>query len=407
MRKAIFFLLLFGQIAVSQVTPGGPKLGNSYVAGILVASNFGQWRVPPGNLGQYSWNNGSFCQPTVGAYSPAITMNAFTVGTPVWIIDMGTPAHSEIVTPTSVTILPQSCSINISPVYGHNNFYFATATGGLQEALNWAGTGPYIVQVTPDWTLLGGTTGMLTAATGTPAVSILDERSACLIPYLWNGAIYTEQGNLCSGGSGFTINSFTGCARSLELGQTVTNPTCVATYTGVPSSASITNTDMIDSPLALVSPFTSGTIVGSFHHSTIATTTVTLTAIGLSTQTATQQYTWQPRIFGGVGTAGATSTVTASGATAVLSTSDALPSAGLGAETVGQTFGPYTPSAQNVYLLLLGGSHTFIDAGTGFPCAFNPPITVTFVNEFGVTVTMYLYQSTNPLYGTYTPKVAS
>jgi hypothetical protein len=55
----------------------------------------------------------------------------------------------------------------------------------------------------------------------------------------------------------------------------------------------------------------------------------------------------------------------------------------------------------------LGGSHTFIDAGTGFPFAFNPPITVTFVNEFGVTVTMYLYQSTNPLYGTYTPKVAS
>jgi hypothetical protein len=181
----------------------------------------------------------------------------------------------------------------------------------------------------------------------------------------------------------------------------------VATYTGVPSSATITNTDLIDSPLALISPFTSGTIVGSFHHSAIATTTVTLTAVGISTQTATQQYTWQPRIFGGVGTAGATSTVTASGTTAVLSTSDALPSAGLGAETVGQTFGPYAPSAQNVYLLLLGGSHTFIDAGTGFPFAFNPPTTVTFTNEFGVVVTMYLYQSTNPLYGTYTPKVAS
>jgi hypothetical protein len=114
-----------------------------------------------------------------------------------------------------------------------------------------------------------------------------------------------------------------------------------------------------------------------------------------------------PAIFGGVGTAGATSSVTASGTTAVLSTSDVLPQVQLGAEKVGETFGPYTPSGQAIYLLLMGGSHTFIDAGTGFPSVFNSPITVTFVNEHGVTLTMYLYQSTNSLYGTYTPKVAS
>jgi hypothetical protein len=205
----------------------------------------------------------------------------------------------------------------------------------------------------------------------------------------------------------FTINSFTGCSGSFELGYTVTNPTCSATYSTTPSSAQITNTDSVDSPLTLSSPYTSGTIVGSFSHSATATTTITLTAIGSSTQTANQTYTWKPRIFGGVAASGATSTVTASGATAVLSNSTAIASAGLGAETVGQVIGSYTPSGQAIYLLLTGGSHTFTDNNTGFPMAFNAPLTVTFTNVNGVTLTMYLYQTTNSLYANFAPKVAS
>jgi hypothetical protein len=205
----------------------------------------------------------------------------------------------------------------------------------------------------------------------------------------------------------FTILSFTGCNGVLELGATVTNPVCTATYSSTPTSASITNTDGISSPTNLVSPFTNTTITGSFVHTSIATTTMTLTAVGTSTQTATQTYTWNPRIFGGIGNAGATSTVTASGTNAVLSTSNVIPSLQYGAETVGQTFGPFSPSGQTVYLLLMGGSHTFIDVGTGFPFAFNAPLTVSFVNAYGVTVTMYLYASTNTLTGTFTPKVAS
>jgi hypothetical protein len=208
--------------------------------------------------------------------------------------------------------------------------------------------------------------------------------------------------------TGFLINSFTGCSGSLELGQTVTNPVCSATYTGTPTGANITNTDAIDSPLVLSSPYTSGTIVGSFHHTSVTTTTIQLTAIGSSTQTANQTYTWNPRIFGGVGASGATSTVTASGTTAVLSTTDVLPSAGLGVETVGETFGPYAPTGQAIYLLLTGGSHTFIDVCSGFPFAFNSPLTVTFVNQYGVSQTMYLYQSTNTLTGPcFEPKVVS
>jgi hypothetical protein len=99
--------------------------------------------------------------------------------------------------------------------------------------------------------------------------------------------------------------------------------------------------------------------------------------------------------------------VTASGTTAVLSNSTAIASAGLGAETVEQIIGSYTPYGQAIYLLLTGGSHTFTDANTGLPMAFNAPITVTFTNVNGVTLTMYLYQTTNSLYANFQPKIAS
>jgi hypothetical protein len=245
--------------------------------------------------------------------------------------------------------------------------------------------------------------GILQPANGGLGIS-LTGLTGCI--QVADGAVSVSP-SFCPTAPSFTINSFTGCSGALELGQTVTNPTCNSTYSLTPTSASITNTDAVDSPLVLTSPFTSGTIVGSFAHSSITTTTITLTAINGSTQTATQAYTWNPRIFGGVGTTGATSTVTASGTTAILSNSSVLSSLQLAPEIVGESFGPYSPSAQAIYLLLTGSSHTFIDAGTGFPMAFNSPTTVTFVNANGVSLTLYLYQTTNPLTGTFQPKIAS
>lgn len=204
-----------------------------------------------------------------------------------------------------------------------------------------------------------------------------------------------------------SITSFTG-GQAGELGQSFTNPTFTAAYSGTPTSANVTNTDSIDSPHILTTPFTTATIVGTFKKTATGTTTFTLTASnGVNTPTATQTITWAERIFAGMGAAGATSSVTASGTTAVLSTSDALPSAGLGVETIGQTFGPFSPSGKNIYLLLNGGTHTFTDALTGFPFSFNSPLTVTFVNQYGVSVTMYLYQSTNVLTGTFSPRIVS
>jgi hypothetical protein len=206
----------------------------------------------------------------------------------------------------------------------------------------------------------------------------------------------------------FAILSFAG-GQSGELGQSFVNPSFTASYSGTPTSANITNTDGVDSPFNLTTPFTSATLAGTLTHATAATVIFTLTATnGVSSPTRTLTFTWQERIFAGVGASGATSSITASGTTAVLSTGDVLPSAGLGVEVVGQTFGPFAPAGQRIYLLLAGGSHTFTDAITGFPLPFNTPVAVTFVNQFGESLNMWFYTSTNPLTGpAFEPKIAS
>lgn len=202
---------------------------------------------------------------------------------------------------------------------------------------------------------------------------------------------------------GFSITAFNGGA-TVEIGATVTNPAFTASYSSTPASASITNTDGVDSPLTLSTPFTSGTVVGNFSKTSAATTTFTLTAISSTTQTASVSISWLPRTFDGIGAASATSSITASGSTAVLSNGAVLANAGLNNAS---TYGPLSPSGQKIYILMVGGSHTFRDASTGFLFAFNTPTSVSFVNQNGATVAMYLYESTNTLTGTFSIQVVS
>jgi len=209
--------------------------------------------------------------------------------------------------------------------------------------------------------------------------------------------------------AGFTISSFTG-GSTVEIGATVTNPAFTAAYSSIPDSANITNTDGIDSPLILTTPFTAGTVVGSFVKAAQATTTFTLHATkGSVNKTATSAITWNPRSFGGVGTAGASS-ATASGNNAVLNGGDGtLGSIALLASVVGQTFGPFTPSTQKIYLLLphTASPHTFKDAVTGFAFAFNAPTTFAFPNQNSDAVSMDLYESTNLLNSTFSITVVT
>lgn len=204
----------------------------------------------------------------------------------------------------------------------------------------------------------------------------------------------------------FTINSFTG-GSTVEIGSIVSPVSFTMSYNQVPLSAQITNTDGINSPLTVFAPFTSATNSGSFSHNTQTSTVFTLMATGTATKTATTNINFYPRMFGGVGAAGATSSVTASGNTAILSNGAILASEGLTSNPVNAIYGPFSPSAQKIYLLLTGGSHTFKDPNTGFGFAFNSPTSVSFTNQNSAVVAMFLYESTNLLSATFSVQVVT
>jgi hypothetical protein len=203
MRKLLFTISLALGVAVSCCAQGGgtPTTGPGNTAGILWASNFGQWSVPQGNTGPFSWSAPSFCNTTASGI-PLVPV--FRVGTPIRIVDTGTPANSENVTPSAVNISGAGCSITVAPVNKHNTFYLTSATAGLQEAINYAGVLSYQVLLTPDWQRLGGTTGMIVAASGNTAVTILDQRTSVIVPYLWISGAYVAQ-PFSGGGGGLTL----------------------------------------------------------------------------------------------------------------------------------------------------------------------------------------------------------
>jgi hypothetical protein len=201
---------------------------------------------------------------------------------------------------------------------------------------------------------------------------------------------------------GFSIGSFSVSGGVVEVGATITNPTVAASYSSLPASASVTNTDGHDSPLALTTPFTAGTVTGAFEHSAPATVTFTLTAVstGGVTKTATATEQWLFRSFAGLGTAGATA-ATASGSSAVLNDSaGTIASAGLFSSIIGQTFN-LSPSGNNVYIVSPTAVSVWRDVNTGLPFAMNAGIPFSFTNQNGVVSTYFLYQSTNPLTGSF------
>jgi len=99
-------------------------------------------------------------------------------------IEVGAGAYWEAVTPSAVSASTPTqygtTTVTATFTYLHGNGdQIRSATVGLQEALNYASTyGGGTVIVDAYWTLLGGTTTILNAATVPVGVSILDNRVA-------------------------------------------------------------------------------------------------------------------------------------------------------------------------------------------------------------------------------------
>lgn len=198
MRKFILLGLLIASLIARGQTTEGDSQAN--IGGLLIASNFAQWTVPQGNQGGYSWSSPDFCKSN---YAGA-TFNAFSNGTPVAIVDTGNPNNSETVTVLQFNSTAGGCSIQVNPTHVHNTFFFRSATAGLGEALAFAGQQLYQVILTPNFTKLGGLTATVTSAHGNANVTILDQRSAVIVPYLWNGTAYVANpfaGGVSPGGT--------------------------------------------------------------------------------------------------------------------------------------------------------------------------------------------------------------
>lgn len=330
-------------------------------------------------------------------YPAAIDSNA---SIPI-AIDNVTLDRAEVTNRLRAAILAVEQAVGVNPggIYGS----VAARFNYLEALINSGGGGNSGI------TLGGDLSGTNTSQTvvglfNHPIASTAPVQSA--VP-IWDSSRYDiRKLTLDDLGPAFAITSFSG-GSIVEIGATVTNPTFTASYSSSPSSANITNTDNVDSPLVLAFPFTSGTVIGSFHHTSQTSVTFTLTADGATTKTATQAIMYLPRMFAGSGSAGATS-ATASGTNATLvGASGTLGNEGLSGNPVGTIYTLTPTGSQKFYLLLIGGSHTFKDSSTGFAFPFNAPTAVSFTNINGAVVSMYLYESSFLQSSTFNILVAS
>jgi hypothetical protein len=210
----------------------------------------------------------------------------------------------------------------------------------------------------------------------------------------------TTYGTISSIGSPFSMGISCTAAGTYEAGNATTNPnTCTFSYSnGTPASASLSDGTH---NVTLTSPYTSGALAYQYCTPSEGVTSFTFsgnaTATNSQTASASTGTNCTYREFGGVGTAGATG-ATASGTNAVLvGATGTLASAGFGQQN---TWGPYSPSNQYIYVLGTSNSCTFTFGGFAF--LMNSPISVSFTNQYDAVIGMWLYGSVNPQNGSVT-----
>lgn len=178
---AIAFLMsvaLGAQTTSSTASVTNQANGPADVAGFLYAANFAHWTASPTDMGT-RWTSPGQCYGTSGG----LVFPLFSTTAPITIVDVGVPANTETVTPTNALYTSSGCSVALPATHPHSNYYLKSGTVGLQEALNWIGSGYAVVELTADWTAMGGTTSMLTSSRAGANTTILDSRTSNEIAY--------------------------------------------------------------------------------------------------------------------------------------------------------------------------------------------------------------------------------
>ena len=179
---AAFYLLLSvalgAQVTTSTASITSQARGPANVAGLLYAANFAHWTVSPSDMGT-RWNTPAQCIGTSGG----VNFRYFSTNAPITIVDLGVPANTETLTPTQVGYQGSGCNVSLPATHPHSNYYLQSGTIGLAEAINFAGSTNSVIVLTPDWSAMGGTTAMITAARPGANTSIVDQRTATVVPY--------------------------------------------------------------------------------------------------------------------------------------------------------------------------------------------------------------------------------
>ncbi|MGH9468272.1 MAG: hypothetical protein ACRD1Y_13045 [Terriglobales bacterium] len=157
--------------------------------GQVYASAFGQWSIPSQTMvpapGTYTLSLQTAAPPVLpgGQQFQPLATNA-----PL-LVDPG--PTQEVVTPTAVNCSfgEGYCTVAVTLSRAHNYLFRVTsATGGLQEAINYQHGNGGTVVLDRSW---AGTTAQLLAASGYSNVGVRDDRGAQVSWYAWTGTAYS------------------------------------------------------------------------------------------------------------------------------------------------------------------------------------------------------------------------
>lgn len=294
--KTLSALLLMGSaMAAAQTTYTMSPTASAYA--------YGQSALSGQAANTYTFTPGSLCTGSVpgpGAGGPFAIFSAFGTGgpiAPVLINDSGTPANSEVVTPSAI-VTGTPCGVTVSPAHSHTTFALQSGTAGLQEALNAVGAAavtsyPIDVLLDRQWytaaaSLPGRTAANIIAAVkGSPSAYLEDVTTSPHTYYVWNGTSYAP-GTWTNAVPAVTVGVAAGTSPAISINGlasigTVQLTTGTATTTGTLYTIDWPTTGSFQYAQACTVTSTGSNVLASFsgatsYASSHATLTVTVTA---------------------------------------------------------------------------------------------------------------------------------
>lgn len=360
-----------------EMSGGIPPFSAAFTLVALPGNNFGSGRVPGGGPTGLISINGDTTPAQVIVGSGTVVVSP-TVGGITTITGTGGGGGGLTTIAIPVSFPGAGNQVVIHNLNTTNPLYSVLSFGGATAAtVTPVDANSVRVAVTAAASLVVSFAFVAPVAAPAPVLASLTLAPASVVGGVANSTgTVTITGAAPAGGAIVTLTSSNPAAATVPASVTIAVGASTATFT-VTSLAVSANTTV--------------TVTGNYGATQSANLTVTPVVVAAP-------------IYGGVGAPGATaSPILLSGTNVLLDTGDFIPQIKASPEVVGDqwTFSPAGAAGQAIYLLLVGGTHTFTDVSSGLAFAFNPAIQVSLSGR-----TMFLYQTQFALIGTYTVRVS-